>query len=92
MLTQKDYFMRYIEMIGEYLMRLANGQHDAELDDDIAEALHVVLVGDGLALLLAAQAQLYWRAEEGVGHGLALADAELPGELGAAHDEAPAVG
>lgn len=43
MLTRRDYLMRYIEELGEYLRRRANGERDDELDAEITDALDLRL-------------------------------------------------
>ena len=43
MLTRKDYLMRYIELLGDYLRRRAYGKQDGELDSEIAAALQLRL-------------------------------------------------
>jgi hypothetical protein len=39
MLTRKDYIIRYIELLGDYLRRRAAGKRDDELDAEVAEAV-----------------------------------------------------
>jgi|GEM_PF-3338050 len=43
MLTRKDYLMRYIELLGDYLRRRAYGKQDDELDEEVAAALQMRL-------------------------------------------------
>ncbi len=43
MLTRKDYLLRYIELLAAYLRRRANGERDAELDEDLTAALEMRL-------------------------------------------------
>ncbi|MCA9517046.1 MAG: hypothetical protein KC635_19020 [Myxococcales bacterium] len=43
MLTRRDYLMRYIEQLGEYLRRRANGAQDDALDAEISAALDLRL-------------------------------------------------
>lgn len=39
MFTRRDYIVRYLELLGDYLRRRAQGQRDDELDQEISEAL-----------------------------------------------------
>lgn len=43
MLTRKDYIIRYIELLGDYLRRRAQGRRDDELDEEVAAALDLRL-------------------------------------------------
>jgi len=43
MLTRKDYIIRYIELLGDYLRRRAQGRRDDELDEEVAAALELRL-------------------------------------------------
>ncbi|TNF24137.1 MAG: hypothetical protein EP329_25630, partial [Deltaproteobacteria bacterium] len=43
MLTRKDYLMRYIELLGDYLRRRAYGKQDDERDEEVAAALQMRL-------------------------------------------------
>lgn len=43
MLTRRDYIIRYIELLGDYLRRRARGRHDDELDEEVAAALELRL-------------------------------------------------
>lgn len=43
MLTRKDYIIRYIELLGDYLRRRALGKRDDELDEEVAAALDLRL-------------------------------------------------
>ena len=43
MLVRKDYFVRYIEMFGDYLARLARGERDAALEKAVVDALDLTL-------------------------------------------------